>query len=117
MGRTHRAKRDGGRSETDQAAVAGVGLMHNVGVVIAQLVEDGVDPVKVLGYHELTDDPLQPAAEVRSGVRGRARGRWTKGTTYSRAPTFRFSYILSFSARWMLASMVSAGRRDGRRRR
>ena len=60
-GRTYGAKGNGGRSQTDQAAVAGMGLVYNVGIVIAQLVEDGLNAVEVLGGDELAYDPFQPS--------------------------------------------------------
>jgi hypothetical protein len=39
-----------------------MGLMDCVGKIVAQLLEDGLDPVIVLGYDELADDPFKPAA-------------------------------------------------------
>lgn len=66
-------------------------LMDGVCIFVAELVEDGTDPLVIFGSHQLSNDPFKPAAgcEYKFPIAGRRA--WTGGTTYSRAPCFRLS--------------------------
>jgi hypothetical protein len=61
---TYISQCDGSRSQTYQAAVAGVGLMHSIGIVVAELFQYVVNTLVVLGDDKLTDDPLKPRMTV-----------------------------------------------------
>lgn len=59
---TYRAKCNGGGGEADQASITGVRLVDSIGILIAQLIEDGLDPRVVFGHDQLTNDPLEPTS-------------------------------------------------------
>jgi hypothetical protein len=40
---THRSKGNRGRGQTNQATISGMGLMHSIGVIMAELLDDFPD--------------------------------------------------------------------------
>lgn len=115
---TYGTQSNGGSSQADQAAIAGMGLMDGIGKVVAQLLEDGRDPGVVSAGDQVADDALKPRrirsepGELHTGRGGppegesRMRGSvWAgekgmmpgicgareRGWTHSRAPTLRLS--------------------------
>lgn len=54
------AQSDSSSSQAYEAAIAGMRLVYGVGVLIAQLVKNGGDPIVVLCGDELTYDALEP---------------------------------------------------------
>ena len=53
---TYRAEGDSGGGQADQPSVAGMGLVDGVRKVIAELVEDGLDPGVVLLGDKVADE-------------------------------------------------------------
>lgn len=87
-------------------------LMDGICKVVAQLLNNFLDAVKFFGGGEIPDDTFEAiqvvsfeVEEVEVGERGK--------DAYSSAPTFLLSYSLSFSARWMLGSILIVGFSDG----
>lgn len=56
---THRAQGYRSRSQPDQTAVAGVGLVDSIGVLLAQLAHDAGYPVVVLGGEGIADEAFE----------------------------------------------------------
>jgi len=59
VGVTYRAQGDGGGGQADEAAVAGVGLVHGIGIVVAQLMDDAGDAGVVVGGEGIADQALE----------------------------------------------------------
>lgn len=71
-------------------------LVDSVSIIVAKLLYDLLDLFKFFSCSEISNDTLKTVNFVslvlnREGFQA-----------YSRAPTFRLSYSLSFKARWML---------------
>jgi hypothetical protein len=56
---THWTQGYRGGSEADEAAVAGVGLVDGIGVLLAELAHDAGDPVVVLGSEGFADEAFE----------------------------------------------------------
>jgi hypothetical protein len=79
--------------------------VYSVGILIAQLLNDLLDPVKFLCSSEIPNNTLE-TARASAALKLYA----SEIDAYSRAPTLRLSYNLSFKARWMLWSIMAAHR-------
>lgn len=55
---THRSKGDRGSGQADQAAVSGVGLMHSIGIVMAELLDDFLNPLMFTFEDGIANDLL-----------------------------------------------------------
>jgi hypothetical protein len=64
---THRSKSNSRGSQTYQATVSGMRLMDSICIVIAELVDDGLDLSIVLRDDQLADNAFEPV-ERRRGV-------------------------------------------------
>ena len=53
-----------------------MGLMNSVGIIVAELLENGVDAGIVAGRHELPDDPLKTGriSDMSGERKGGAKG-------------------------------------------
>jgi hypothetical protein len=69
--------------------------VDGIGILIAKLLNYLLDPVEFFSSSKISYHTLKTATTVSFTQRS-----WTGA--YSKAPTFRLSYNLSFKARWIL---------------
>jgi hypothetical protein len=58
------AESNGGGSKANQASVAGMRLMDSIGIVLAELGENGMDPGMVVGRKGIANRCLEPGPPV-----------------------------------------------------
>lgn len=66
-GLAYGAKGNSGGGEAYQAPITGMRLMNGIGILIAERVEDGLNPSKVLGDDQVADLALESAGRKEGG--------------------------------------------------